>query len=95
MAGRLFFRTLAIAASLSFGASAALAQAPAGGPPPSVTVQTVQNQDVAPRTEFIGRLEAIEAVDIRARVQGFLREVSFKEGQDVKAGATLFRIEPA
>ena len=43
---------------------------------------------------FTARVEAIEAVDIRARVTGFLRSVTFKDGQDVKAGDTLFEIEP-
>lgn len=84
-----------LAAAGTAWAATAFAQAPgANAPPPSVTVETVRNEDVAPRTEFIGRLEAIEAVDIRARVQGFLRKVEFQEGQDVKAGAPLFRIEP-
>lgn len=85
-----------IFAALGFPSGGALAQAPAGAnaPPPAVTVDSVRNEDVAPRTEFIGRLEAIEAVDIRARVQGFLRKVEFQEGQDVKAGAPLFTIEP-
>jgi membrane fusion protein, multidrug efflux system len=91
---------LAIVAALAvtamiLAAPAAMGQAPApNAPPPAVTVQTVRTEDVAPRTEFIGRLEAIEAVDIRARVQGFLRKVQFQEGQDVKKGAPLFLIEP-
>jgi membrane fusion protein (multidrug efflux system) len=37
--------------------------------------------------------EAVQTVDLRARVQGFLREVSFREGHDVKAGDVLFQIE--
>jgi membrane fusion protein, multidrug efflux system len=69
------------------------AQAPAS-PPPAVTVETVANKDVAPKSEFIGRLEAIQAVDIRARVQGFLQKIQFMEGHDVKAGDALFVIEP-
>jgi membrane fusion protein (multidrug efflux system) len=44
--------------------------------------------------QFTARVEAIEAVDIRARVTGFLHSVTFKDGQVVKAGDTLFEIEP-
>jgi membrane fusion protein (multidrug efflux system) len=71
-----------------------MAQTPRpAAPPPSVTVDTVRDQDVAPRSEFIGRLEAIEAVDIKARVTGFIRKVQFQEGVDVKVGDVLFVIE--
>lgn len=74
---------------------AARAQAPGGGgPPPAVTVEVVRNEDVSVRSEFIGRIEAIQAVDITARVQGFLRKVQFEGGQDVAVGTPLFLIEP-
>lgn len=71
------------------------AQVPGNAPLPAVTVETVANQDVAPKSEFIGRIDAIQSVDIRARVQGFLQNVQFREGQDVEAGAALFAIERA
>ena len=45
-------------------------------------------------TEYVGRVEAIEHVDIRARVTGFLQQVLFKEGDVVKEGDILYRIEP-
>lgn len=45
-------------------------------------------------TEFVGRVEAIERVEIRARVTGFLQDVLFKEGELVKQGDVLYRIEP-
>ncbi len=45
-------------------------------------------------TEYVGRVEAIENVDIRARVTGFLQEILFKEGDTVKEGDVLYRIEP-
>ena len=44
-------------------------------------------------SEFVGRVEAIERVEIRARVTGFLEEVLFKEGDLVKKGDVLYRIE--
>ncbi|WP_296002869.1 efflux RND transporter periplasmic adaptor subunit [Rugamonas sp.] len=68
------------------------ASAAAGGPPVSAAV-------VAPKTitetqEFSGRLEAIDHVDIRARVGGFITEVNFKPGGIVKKGDVLFVIDP-
>jgi membrane fusion protein (multidrug efflux system) len=72
--------------------AAALAQAPAG-PLPAVSVVAVQSEDVAENIEFVGRIEAIQRVDVRARIQGFLDEVAFREGQDVKADDLLFAIE--
>jgi membrane fusion protein (multidrug efflux system) len=51
---------------------------------PAVTVATVRTQDVAPHYRYIGRIEAVQFVDLRARVQGFLQSVDFQEGQQVK-----------
>jgi membrane fusion protein (multidrug efflux system) len=48
---------------------------------------------VTETTEFTGRIEAVSRVDIRARVTGFLQERTFVEGQEVKAGDVLFRLE--
>jgi membrane fusion protein (multidrug efflux system) len=44
--------------------------------------------------EFVGRVEAVERVEVRARVTGFVKEVAFKEGSQVKAGDVLYKIEP-
>jgi membrane fusion protein (multidrug efflux system) len=70
----------------------ALAQAPA--PQPAVTVLTAEMRPIRPGLTFTGRVAAIEKVDVRARVSGFLAEQHFKDGQDVKAGDLLFEIEP-
>lgn len=64
------------------------------GPLPAVSVVTIRLEDVAQNVEFIGRIEAIQQVDVRARVQGLLEKVAFVEGQDVKADDLLFTIEP-
>lgn len=88
------FGCLAVFLAVIATALPAAAQAPADAPPPAVLVAKVETEDVAPAREFIGRVEAVQAVDLRARVQGFLQEVSFHEGQDVRAGDVLFRIEP-
>src|SRR3954467_13707473 len=58
-----------------------------------VGVVTASLQPVTRATEFAGRIEATERVDVRARVVGYLDEVLFKEGDTVKAGAPLYRIE--
>src|SRR3954449_11227783 len=70
---------------------------PAAGaatPPAAVMVVTAAEQPVTQGTEFVGRVEALERVDIRARVTGFLHERTFNEGQVVQAGDMIFRIEP-
>ena len=66
-----------------------------GGPPPLVTVTSVTLEDVNPAAEYVGHVEAIQAVEIRARVEGFLEQVNFKEGDFVQAGDVLYLIEQA
>ncbi|MBX6743868.1 MAG: efflux RND transporter periplasmic adaptor subunit [Acetobacteraceae bacterium] len=63
--------------------------------PPAVGVVTAERKPVTESTEFTGRIEAINRVDIRARVTGFLEARLFQEGQEVKAGDVLFRLEKA
>jgi multidrug efflux system membrane fusion protein len=68
-------------------------QGPEQGPMP-VMVAPCVIQDVMTYNEYTGNLALIESVDIRARVQGFLRRVAFKDGAHVKQGDLLFEIEP-
>lgn len=63
-------------------------------PPPEVTVSQPVEQEVTLYSEFTGHTAAIEAVDVRARVQGYLRSMHFVPGGDVKQGDLLFVIEP-
>jgi len=63
--------------------------------PPAVGVITAERRPITETTEFIGRVEAIDRVDLRARVTGFLQERLFREGQEVTAGQVLFRLERA
>ena len=75
---------------------AASAAPPGGGmPPPQVGVVTVQPGSVELVTELPGRLEASRVAQVRARAAGILQKRHFKEGSDVKAGQTLFSIDPA
>jgi len=64
-------------------------------PLPSVVVEAVTAEDVAGQTEFVGRTEASQRVDVRARVSGTLLKRPFEEGAEVKEGAVLFEIDPA
>ena len=69
---------------------AAQAQAPAA---PAVGVRLAEIRGVARAYDFVGRVGAINTVQLRARVEGFLDKVLFTEGQDVKAGQPLYQIE--
>jgi membrane fusion protein, multidrug efflux system len=66
---------------------------PVPPPPPAVGVQPAALKGVSRSYEFVGRIKAVEIVELRARVEGFLDKVLFREGQDVKAGDLLYQIE--
>ena len=62
-------------------------------PLPSVTVTPVVRAAINPTYAFVGELQAVADIELRARVEGFLEERNFEEGQDVESGALLFVIE--
>lgn len=66
------------------------------GPPPSprVTVVEPEEREVLEYEDLPGRVEAIEKVDVKARVTGYLNKVNFEEGAEVKKGDLLFTIDP-
>lgn len=64
-------------------------------PLPSVVVEAVTARDVAGQADFVGRTEASQRVDVRARVSGTLLKRPFEEGHEVEEGAVLFEIDPA
>jgi membrane fusion protein, multidrug efflux system len=66
---------------------------PPAGPPPAVGVVAAQSQDIRPSLGFIGHIKAVDTVQLRARVEGFLQKRLFKEGQYVKTGDLLYQIE--
>ena len=51
-------------------------------------------QEVTEYSYFTGRMDAVQSVDVRARVTGYLEEIKFTEGQEVKEGDLLFKIDP-
>ena len=69
---------------------------PAGPPPepPEVLVSLPIVREVTDYADFPGRTEAVNAIEVRARVTGYLDKVNFKEGSDVKQGDLLFEIDP-
>lgn len=68
---------------------------PGDMPPPLVTVAKVTEQDVNPPAEYVGHVQAVQTVDLRARIEGFLEQIEFEEGSDVRAGDLLYVIEQA
>ena len=67
---------------------------PPASPPPEVYVTSVVQQDVPVYLELPGQTEGSQDVDIRARVEGFLQSVNFREGSFVRKGDLLYVIDP-
>jgi membrane fusion protein (multidrug efflux system) len=67
--------------------------APAAPPPPSVVVAEVLRRPVPLMRDFVARTEAVPTAEIRARVQGVLESVRFKEGSEVSEGQVLFVLQ--
>lgn len=89
------FPILALIGALAFGpGTSTFAQQPA---PAAVPVGTVlaEKRAITQSADFVGRIEAVNRVEIRARVTGYLDEVMFKDGANVREGDPLFRIERA
>ena len=92
--------TAQLARFLAIGAFALLtptackkAPAPAAPAPLPVNVVTVTEKEVSEWDEFTGRLEAVESVEIRPRVSGYITEVRFEEGAFVRKGDLLYVID--
>ncbi len=67
---------------------------PPAPPPPPVTVSAPVQRDVASWTTFTGQFSAVDYVEIRAQVSGYLTEIHFTDGQIVHQGDLLFVIDP-
>ena len=88
------FASIALAASIC-AAGCTQGEGQDDPSPPRVRVQEVEVVEHSDRHDFLGRVEAIESVDLRARVEGFLESIDFAEGKHVEEGDRLFRIEQA
>jgi RND family efflux transporter MFP subunit len=67
---------------------------PKDSPVPKVTVVPVAQEETIDQDDYVGRLEASETVDVRARVSGYIQSVDFRDGDYVEEGQPLFHIEP-
>lgn len=67
-----------------------------GGPQGAMPVQAArcQRQDVTQYHDFTGTTEAVDSIEVRARVQGYLQDIHFIDGSFVEKGQLLFTIEP-
>ena len=83
-----------VAACLLATVLGASARAQQGAPPPAVLVQPAELTPIADQSEFIGRAAAVEKVELRARVKGFLGPRKFSDGDIVKKDQVVFTIEP-
>ncbi len=69
------------------------APAPTAGPP-TVTVAYPLDRKLVDYADYTGRAAAVDAVQVRTRVSGYLDKIHFKDGADVRAGAVLYKIDP-
>ncbi|NJL50813.1 MAG: efflux RND transporter periplasmic adaptor subunit [Blastochloris sp.] len=82
-----------VAFALLAGCGDSQQQQAGGPPPPVVTVANPVRKVVAETDEYVGRFVAIDAVEVRARVSGYLDAIHFTDGQLVKQGDLLFTID--
>jgi len=83
----------ALAAAAAFGSACEKAPPPAP-PPPDVYVASVVQKDVPIYLDLVGQTEGSQDVDVRARVEGFLETMDFREGSFVRKGELMYRIDP-
>ncbi|NVK28230.1 MAG: efflux RND transporter periplasmic adaptor subunit [Flavobacteriia bacterium] len=91
---KLTYRSIAVASLALLSLSACKSNEQQGPPPKPVPVITVSEVDIPFVTEFPGQVYGINDIPIRARVEGFLEEISFSEGTVVKKGQPLYSIDP-
>ncbi len=89
-----FLALLAIAGLLAACSGSGGDEAQGAPPPPTVTVAAPLVQRITEWDEFTGRFEPTSAVEVRARVSGYLDAVKFQDGAMVKEGDVLFVIDP-
>ena len=84
---------LLIVGALSGLAGCGQGQKQASAPPPTVTVTKPVERTVVDQDEYVGRFVAVDSVEVRSRVSGYLSEIHFTDGQTVKKGDLLFVID--
>ncbi|MFD0725066.1 efflux RND transporter periplasmic adaptor subunit [Lysobacter brunescens] len=89
--------TLLLGAAIAVVVSACSSEAAAphgAPPPPEVSVAQVLQRDVTQWNDVTGRVAAVESVELRPRVSGYIERVSYREGDEVRKGQLLFVIDP-
>ncbi len=84
---------LLTAAAVAIGASAATRAQPAASGPPAVGIVEAIKRPITETSEFLGRIEAVNRVNVVARVSAFLEKRLFNEGAEIKKGDELYRLE--
>ena len=91
-------RAAAVAVLLALLGLAGCNEAPAKMPPPKPPVVMIAEPVIREVTDYeeglVGQTAAVQMVEVRARVTGYLEKVNFKDGDEVKEGAVLFEIDP-
>lgn len=90
----MIFRALPLILALAACGDGDKAKNSAGGGPPSVTVAAPLKQKITDWDEYTGRFTAVQSVELRARVSGYLDAIKFTDGQLVEKGQLLFVIDP-
>jgi RND family efflux transporter MFP subunit len=90
----LFGVLLAVAAPLLAGCGSGPAPAQsAAPPPPTVTIAKPEKRTIVDQDEYVGRFVAVDSVEVRSRLSGYLGSIHFTDGQMVKKGDLLFTID--
>jgi multidrug efflux system membrane fusion protein len=86
------FALLALSVAVIAGCNSKAAET-AAPPPPSVSAAPVLIKPIKQWDEFSGRIEAVQTVQLRPRVSGYIDQVNYREGDEVKSGDVLFTID--
>jgi membrane fusion protein (multidrug efflux system) len=84
---------LLTAGAIAIGATATIRAQPAASGPPAVGVVEATKRPITESSEFLGRIEAVNRVNVVARVTAFLEKRLFNEGADIKQGDELYQLE--
>src|SRR3984885_1541784 len=84
---------LLIAGVIAIAATATIRAQPAASGPPAVGILEVAKRPITETSEFLGRIQAVDRVNLVARVTAFLEKRLFKEGEEIKSGDELYHLE--
>lgn len=88
------FLPLLLAVAIAAACSSEASEGAGQPPPPEVSVAPVVAKEVRQWDDFTGRISAVDSVELRPRVSGYVQRVAFEEGAEVRKGDLLFEIDP-